>query len=141
MKKCWCLYITIALVALIAIAEAAKGGRGGGRRGGGRRNYGSRMPIIIQHKNPASANYYENKDVSRAINKISIRKHQINQFSTTFFQGAKIVKASHFELDYMLGRKITFFCMATGFPAPKITWFKDGIELYHHSFFQVNFSK
>lgn len=52
-------------------------------------------------------------------------------------QGAKIVKASHFELDYMLGRKITFFCMATGFPRPEITWLKDGIELYHHKFFQV----
>lgn len=47
------------------------------------------------------------------------------------------MKASHFELDYMLGRKITFFCMATGFPRPEITWLKDGIELYHHKFFQV----
>lgn len=54
------------------------------------RLFGSRMPVIIQHRNPASMNYYENKD------------------------GAKIVKASHFELDYMLGRKITFFCMAQG---------------------------
>jgi len=54
-----------------------------------------------------------------------------------FSQGAKIVKSSHFELDYMLGRKITFFCMATGFPRPEITWLKDGIELYHHKFFQV----
>lgn len=53
------------------------------------------------------------------------------------FQGATIVKASHFELDYMLGRKITFFCMARGYPRPEITWFKDGIELYHHKFFQV----
>lgn len=52
-------------------------------------------------------------------------------------QGAKIVKASHFELDYMLGRKITFFCMAIGIPRPEITWLKDGIELYHHKFFQV----
>jgi hypothetical protein len=53
------------------------------------------------------------------------------------FQGAKIVKASHFELEYMLGRKITFFCMAQGYPRPEITWFKDGIELYAHKFFQV----
>ncbi|XP_063932149.1 immunoglobulin domain-containing protein oig-4-like isoform X2 [Zophobas morio] len=54
------------------------------------------------------------------------------------FQGAKIVKASHFELEYMLGRKITFFCMAQGYPRPEITWFKDGIELYAHKFFQVH---
>lgn len=47
------------------------------------------------------------------------------------------MKASHFELDYMLGRKITFFCMATGIPRPEITWLKDGIELYHHKYFQV----
>ncbi|KAJ8973618.1 hypothetical protein NQ317_003248 [Molorchus minor] len=59
-------------------------------------------------------NYYENKD------------------------GAKIVKASHFEFEYMLGRKITFFCMAQGYPRPEITWFKDGIELIYHQFFQVH---
>jgi len=54
------------------------------------------------------------------------------------FQGARIIKSSHFELDYMLGRKITFFCMAKGLPRPEITWFKDGIELYAHKFFQVS---
>ena len=49
-------------------ANAAKGGRG---RGGSRRgSFGSRMPIQIVHKNPASAHYYENKDVR--INKLAI---------------------------------------------------------------------
>jgi hypothetical protein len=54
-------------------------------------------------------------------------------------QGAKIVNSSHFELDYMLGRKISFFCMAQGQPRPYITWFKEGIELYAHQFFQASY--
>ncbi|KAK0081804.1 hypothetical protein PV326_007482 [Microctonus aethiopoides] len=100
---------------MYAITEGAKIGSGVGRgRGSYGRLYGSRMPILIPSRNPISNGYYENKD------------------------GAKIVKASHFELDYMLGRKITFFCMARGYPRPEITWFKDGIELYHHKFFQVH---
>ncbi|XP_018576481.1 immunoglobulin domain-containing protein oig-4-like [Anoplophora glabripennis] len=101
---CFCVSITYC---------ARGGGRGKPARGRGRL-YNSRMPVIIQHRNPASKNYYENKD------------------------GAKIVKASHFELEYMLGRKITFFCMAQGYPRPEITWFKDGIELIYHKFFQVH---
>ncbi|XP_015509365.1 immunoglobulin domain-containing protein oig-4 isoform X1 [Neodiprion pinetum] len=114
MRKWWLIHLFLLMTACTPGLNAAKGG--GGRRGGrGRgRLYGSRMPILIPHQNTASTNYYENKD------------------------GAKIVKASHFELDYMLGRKITFFCMARGFPRPEITWFKDGIELYHHKFFQVH---
>lgn len=50
---------------LLVSTDAAKGGggRSGSRRGGGR-VYKSRMPILIPHRNPASANYYENKDVS-----------------------------------------------------------------------------
>ncbi|GAB1862172.1 Contactin-5-like isoform x1 protein [Camponotus japonicus] len=114
MTRCRLLYLFL-LTALMMSTEAQKGGGGRGGRGRSRgRTWGSRMPILIPNRNPASANYYENKD------------------------GAKIVKSSHFELDYMLGRKITFFCMATGFPRPEITWLKDGIELYHHKFFQVH---
>ncbi|XP_012271055.1 immunoglobulin domain-containing protein oig-4 [Orussus abietinus] len=109
------LYFFLLLIMICIDTDAAKGGGARGGRGRGRgRLYGSRMPILIPHRNPASAKYYENKD------------------------GAKIVKASHFELEYMLGRKITFFCMARGYPRPEITWFKDGIELYHHKFFQVH---
>ncbi|KAF7399330.1 hypothetical protein HZH68_007922 [Vespula germanica] len=114
MTRCRFLSLLL-LAALVVSANAAKGGgpRGAGRNRGGRRMYGS-SAIPMSHRNSASARYYENKD------------------------GAKIVKASHFELDYMLGRKITFFCMATGYPRPEITWLKDGIELYHHKFFQVH---
>lgn len=42
-----------------------------------------------------------------------IIKISYNRF-LILFQGARIIKASHFELEYMLGRKITFFCMAQG---------------------------
>ncbi|XP_026464315.1 immunoglobulin domain-containing protein oig-4-like [Ctenocephalides felis] len=84
----------------------------GGRYG--KHNYKGKQPEKIQYRNPAAINYYDHKD------------------------GAKIVKSSHFELDYMLGRKITFFCMAQGLPRPSITWFKDGVELFHHRFVQVH---
>ncbi|KAJ8961197.1 hypothetical protein NQ318_008880 [Aromia moschata] len=111
-KKLFMLFCVLCLC--VSISHTARGGGRGktGRRGS--RLYNSRMPVIIQHRNLASKNYYENKD------------------------GAKIIKASHFELEYMLGRKITFFCMAQGLPRPEITWFKDGIELLYHKFFQVH---
>ncbi|XP_045469945.1 immunoglobulin domain-containing protein oig-4-like [Harmonia axyridis] len=105
------LFLVCALPFLTTCLGARVGGRGAkqSRRG---RIFNS--PIIVRHRHPASVTYYENKD------------------------GARITKASHFELDYMLGRKITFFCMAQGLPRPEITWFKDGIELYAHKFFQVH---
>jgi len=54
-------------LAFILMAAGVLAGRGGGRgRIGGRKGqkYGSRVPVIIIHKNPASASYYEHKDVS-----------------------------------------------------------------------------
>ena len=45
------------------------------------------------------------------------------------FQGARIIKASHFMKRYHLGRKISFICVAKGYPRPNITWMKDGLEL------------
>ncbi|ALC43713.1 CG7607, partial [Drosophila busckii] len=79
-----------------------------------RRNYTGKKPVVIQHRSQDAVNYYDHEN------------------------GAKIIKSSHFELDYTLGRKITFFCMAQGKPRPTITWFKDGAELYQHRFFQVH---
>jgi hypothetical protein len=53
-------------------------------------------------------------------------------------QGAKILVASHFDYEYMLGHKIVFVCVAKGTPRPHITWFKDSIELYAHSNLHVS---
>uniref|UniRef100_A0A8D8LNF5 Immunoglobulin domain-containing protein oig-1 n=1 Tax=Cacopsylla melanoneura TaxID=428564 RepID=A0A8D8LNF5_9HEMI len=75
----------------------------------------SRMPIIIRY--PPKADVYD---------------------ETIPQNGARIIKSSHFEFDYMLGRKISFFCMAEGLPRPHITWTKDDIELTFHKYFQVH---
>ncbi|CAG9863078.1 unnamed protein product [Phyllotreta striolata] len=104
----------VCLCICIQICQSARGGGRGKLSRGRGRIFSSSVPVMIQHRNPAAKSYYENKN------------------------GAKIVKSSHFELEYMLGRKITFFCMATGFPRPEIVWYKDGIELLYHKFFQVH---
>ncbi|XP_043280321.1 immunoglobulin domain-containing protein oig-4-like [Venturia canescens] len=117
MKRRWLFYLFLVLAIFCLSTDGAKaGGIGRSRVHGGRGRLAAASPvqILIPNRNPASAIYYGHKD------------------------GARIVKASHFELDYMLGRKITFFCMARGYPRPEITWFKDGIELYYHKFFQSN---
>lgn len=65
-------------------------------------------------------------------------KFGICKYNNYDLQGAKITKASHFDLEYVLGHKVSFLCEAKGSPRPQITWFKDGIELYYHGFLQVN---
>ncbi|CAL4135310.1 unnamed protein product, partial [Meganyctiphanes norvegica] len=52
--------------------------------------------------------------------------------------GAKITDWSHFESEYTLGHKIVFQCSAEGNPRPRITWYKNGIEVYAHNFFQIH---
>jgi hypothetical protein len=59
------LGLLIGCVLYMDMADAARGGGGGKGRGGGRKGYGSRMPVLIQHRNPASASYYDHKDVSK----------------------------------------------------------------------------
>uniref|UniRef100_A0A1B0A2H6 Ig-like domain-containing protein n=2 Tax=Glossina TaxID=44049 RepID=A0A1B0A2H6_GLOPL len=111
-------------------------------RGVLRRNYTGKKPVVIQHRTPDAVNYYDHENVSTKKKKKKNTDTNITvkafHFIGFFRQGAKIIKSSHFELDYTLGRKITFFCMAQGNPRPTITWFKDGAELYQHRFFQVH---
>ncbi|XP_077301871.1 noktochor [Arctopsyche grandis] len=52
--------------------------------------------------------------------------------------GAKILLASHFDYEYVLGHKIAFLCVARGSPRPHITWFKDGIEIFSHLYLHVH---
>lgn len=66
-KGLWgAVLVVLAAAVFCEAARGGGGGRGGGKgaRGGRRGQYGSRMPILIQHRNPASANYYDHKDVS-----------------------------------------------------------------------------
>jgi hypothetical protein len=58
------LGLLIGCVLYADMASAARGGGGGKGRSGGRKGYGSRMPVLILHRNPASASYYDHKDVS-----------------------------------------------------------------------------
>lgn len=46
--------------------------------------------------------------------------------------------ASHFDLEYVLGHKIAFLCVARGNPRPHVTWFKDGAEIYTHHYLHVS---
>jgi hypothetical protein len=58
------LGVLIGCLLCVDMVTAARGGRGGKGRGVGRKGYSSRMPVLIQHRNPASASYYNHKDVS-----------------------------------------------------------------------------
>ncbi|CAF4752033.1 unnamed protein product [Pieris macdunnoughi] len=66
------------------------------------------LPITGKYRDPESDQYYNSED------------------------GAKIVLASHFDFEYVLGHKIAFLCTAKGKPRPQVTWFKDGVEILAH---------
>ncbi|CAG9137143.1 hypothetical protein JYU34_000056 [Plutella xylostella] len=72
------------------------------------------LPITGKYRDPESDQYYNNND------------------------GAKILLASHFDLEYVLGHKIAFLCIAKGSPRPHITWFKDGTEIFAHHYLHIH---
>ncbi|XP_049797306.1 immunoglobulin domain-containing protein oig-4-like isoform X1 [Schistocerca nitens] len=106
------LWLAAALV-LVAPPMGAqrRGGRGRGRTKS-RTQIG--LPITGQYRDAETDKYYNNND------------------------GAKILDWSHFDYEYTLGHKIVFLCRAKGNPRPSITWFKDGTELYSHSYLHVH---
>ncbi|CAG0923414.1 unnamed protein product [Notodromas monacha] len=110
-KVPWTRSVLVACLLVMLLLSEDASARRGMRRGGKRKSF-SRMPIV--YTNPESDDYYNHPN------------------------GARITSASHFESEYMLGRKIVFVCVARGDPRPRITWFKDGIEVYAHHFFHVH---
>ncbi|XP_063229639.1 immunoglobulin domain-containing protein oig-4-like [Bacillus rossius redtenbacheri] len=119
-KTCWRATMkSSALTVLLLVLLLWGGPRGAhGRKGRGRGRTKSKvqigLPITGQYRDPESDQYYNNNN------------------------GAKILVASHFDYEYTLGHKIAFMCVARGSPRPQITWFKDGIELYAHSYLHIH---
>lgn len=105
------LAIVLALLATGCLGQRRGGGRGRSRSKS-RTQIG--LPITGKYRDPESDRYYNNNN------------------------GAKIVTASHFDFEYVLGHKISFVCLARGTPRPHITWFKDGVELYSHNYLNVH---
>ncbi|EDV97128.1 immunoglobulin domain-containing protein oig-4 [Drosophila grimshawi] len=106
-----CMGLSLGLLLLIAPVGEARRGRGRGRT---KSRVQIGLPITGKYRDPESDQYYNNNN------------------------GAKILQASHFDLEYVLGHKIAFLCVAKGNPRPHITWYKDGAEIYQHLYMHVH---
>ncbi|XP_062134524.1 immunoglobulin domain-containing protein oig-4 [Drosophila sulfurigaster albostrigata] len=106
-----CLGLSLGLLMLTTPVCEARRGRGRGRT---KSRVQIGLPITGKYRDPESDQYYNNNN------------------------GAKILQASHFDLEYVLGHKIAFLCVAKGNPRPHITWYKDGAEIYQHLYMHVH---
>ncbi|CAG4954963.1 unnamed protein product [Colias eurytheme] len=107
-SKQYSMLLRLALVALLACALLPAAARRGRTRSRNKSKVQIGLPITGKYRDPESDQYYNNND------------------------GAKILLASHFDFEYVLGHKIAFLCTAKGKPRPQITWFKDGVEIFAH---------
>ncbi|XP_018912310.1 immunoglobulin domain-containing protein oig-4 [Bemisia tabaci] len=111
-KKIFNAMVAILFVTVILPSQvSARRGRGRGRT---KSKVQIGLPVTGKYRDPESDQYYNNNN------------------------GAKIIMASHFDYEYVLGHKIAFLCTARGNPRPQITWYKDGIEIYSHLYLHVH---
>ncbi|OQV13855.1 hypothetical protein BV898_11962 [Hypsibius exemplaris] len=96
--------VTLLLLNVVALPQAARPSHYDYQPE--RRNYDSQW--AFRSKEERQENYYKNPNA------------------------ATIVRQSQFALEYRLGHKLQFLCVASGRPLPRITWLKDGLELMNH---------